>query len=65
MILKEENSKKDEYDAYKYLIFEGDFLKGKRHGFGKVYNNRKLIFEGEYLDGLKNGKEKIIMILDS
>ena len=65
MILKEENSKKDEYDAYKYLIFEGDFLKGKKHGFGKEYNNRKLIFEGEYLDGLKNGKEKIIMILDS
>ena len=37
------------------LIFEGEFLNGKRHGKGKEYDelNDKLIFEGEY----KNGKK--------
>ena len=40
-----------------YLIFEGEYLKGKRNGKGKEYNNDgKLIFEGEYLNGEKNGK---------
>ena len=42
-----------------YLIFEGEYLKGKRNGKGKEYdNNSNLIFEGEYLNGKRNyGKE--------
>ena len=41
------------------LIFEGEYLNGKRNGKGKEYNdNGKLIFEGEYLNGKRNGKGK-------
>ena len=41
-----------EYNDNGILIFEGEFLYGKRHGKGKEYNdNGKLIFEEEYLFG--------------
>jgi len=41
------------------LIFEGEYLNGKRNGIGKGYDyNGKLIFEGEYLNGKINGKGK-------
>ena len=44
------------------LIFEGEYLNGKRNGKGKEYffNNGRsiLIFEGEYLNGKRNGKGK-------
>jgi len=41
------------------LIFEGEYLKGRRNGKGKEYNKKgKLKFEGEYLNGKKNGKGK-------
>ena len=37
------------------LIFEGQYLKGKKNGKCKeYYNNGKLKFEGEYLNGKKN-----------
>ena len=43
------------------LIFEGEYINGKRNGKGKEYNdNGELIFEGEYLNGKKSngiGKE--------
>ena len=50
------NGKVKEYDAYCRLIFEGEYLNGKRwNGKIKEYdNNDNLIFEGEYL----NGKQK-------
>ena len=36
------------------LIFRGNYLNGKRNGYGKEYNEEgKLIFQGEYLDGNK------------
>jgi len=35
------------------LIFEGEYINGKRNGKGKEYENDKLIFEGEYLNGKK------------
>ena len=38
------------------LIFEGEYLNGKRNGKGKEYTNdtdKKIIFEGEYLNGKK------------
>ena len=40
-----------EYNYYnEKLIFEGEYLNGKRNGKGKeYYDNDKLIFEGEYL----------------
>jgi len=42
------------------LIFEREYLKGKRYGKGKEYKkNGELVFEGEYLNGIKwNGKGK-------
>ena len=41
------------------LIFEGEYLNGKRHGKGKeFYENGQIKFEGEYLYGKRNGKGK-------
>jgi antitoxin component YwqK of YwqJK toxin-antitoxin module len=41
------------------LLFEGEYLNGKRNGIGKeFYNNGKIKFEGEYLNGKRNGKGK-------
>jgi len=42
-----------------FLIYEGEYINGKRNGKGKEYNlEGKIIFEGEYLNGKKkwNGK---------
>ena len=47
------NGKVKEYNENK-LIYEGEYLNGKRNGKGKEYDlNDKLIFEGEYLNGKK------------
>ncbi len=45
-----------EYNRNWKLIFEGEYLNGKRSGKGKEYDelNGKLIFEGEYLNGKKD-----------
>ena len=41
------------------LLFEGEYLNGKKNGKGKEYYiNEQLQFEGEYLNGKKNGKGK-------
>ena len=51
------NGKVKEYNYY--LIFEGEYLNGRRNGKGKEYEQemRTLSFEGEYLNGKKwNGK---------
>ena len=43
----------------KILIFEGEFLNGRKNGKGKeYYGNGILKFEGEYLNGERNGKGK-------
>ena len=57
-IIKKENIIK-EYNIYNNkLIFEGEYLNGKRKGKGKEYNKEgQLEFEGEYLNGKRwNGK---------
>jgi len=46
------------YTKYNNLIFEGDYINGKKNGKGKEYDCGKLIFEGEYVSGKKNGKGK-------
>ena len=40
------------------MLFEGEYIQGKRNGKGKeYYDNGKLKFEGEYLNGKNwNGK---------
>ena len=46
------------------LIYEVEYLNGKKNGKGKeYYDNDKLRFEGEYLNGKKMEKEKNIMIM--
>ena len=53
------NGKVKEYNDYNdKLIFEGEYLNGKRNGKGKEYDqDSNLIFEGEYLNGQRwNGK---------
>ena len=42
-----------------YLLFEGEYLNGKRNGKGKEYDDiGKVKYEGEYLNGKRNGKGK-------
>ena len=51
------DGKVKEYSLYNdQLIFEGEYLNGKRNGKGKEYDLAgELIFEGEYLNGKRNG----------
>ena len=44
-----------EYNDNGELLFEGEYLNGKRNGKGKEYywDTGKLIFEGEYLNDKK------------
>ena len=62
-ILSEKNIEKSIESLYilkDKLIFEGEYLNGKRNVKGKEYNkNYELIFDGEYLNGERwNGKGK-------
>ena len=56
--IKDGNGKVKEYNDYGFLIYEGEYLKGKRNGKGKgYYTSGELYFEAEYLYGKKwNGK---------
>ena len=49
---------KEYFEPLDRLMFEGEYLNGKRNGKGKEYINGKLEFEGEYLNGKRNGKGK-------
>ena len=41
-------------------IYEGDYLEGKKTGFGKIYVKKEvLVYEGELLDGKLHGKGKL------
>ena len=65
-IVQEENGKTKEFSLFdNQLLFEGEYLNGKRNGKGKEYllSGRfgyiDMIFEGEYLNGKRNGKGKL------
>ncbi len=62
-IIYETKEKGKEYDRYNdRLIYEGEYLNGKRNGKGKEYDQNYydiLRYEGEYLNGIKNGKGKM------
>ena len=48
-----------EFNSDNILIYEGEFLNGKRNGKGKeYYENGILKYEGEYLNGKRKGKGK-------
>ena len=57
-IIYETKEKGKEYDYEGDLIYEGEFLDGKRHGKGKEYDHYGLRYEGEYLNGKRHGKGK-------
>ena len=59
-IIFESNGKGKEYNNYNNkLIFEGEYIYGKRHGIGKEYDcDGKLLFEGKYLNNKRNGNGK-------
>jgi len=63
-IIYETKDKGKEYMCYNdKLIYEGEYLNGKRNGKGKEYykdknENDYLLYEGEYLNGKRNGKGK-------
>ena len=43
---------KEYYDNDGKLLFEGEYLNGKRNGKGKEYDiNGELLFEGEFING--------------
>ena len=55
------NGKVKEYNDVRILIFEGEYLNGRKHGLVKEYNDISiLIFEGEYSNGGKKWKSKRI-----
>ena len=40
-----------------FIIYEGEYLNGKRDGKGKEYDDTGyIIYEGEFKKGLRNGK---------
>ena len=54
--MKEGKGQIKEYNENGKLIFEGEYLNGKRNGKGKeYYNNGNVAFEGEYLNGKRWG----------
>ena len=58
-----ETKEKEKGKEYKIendlMIYKGEYLKDKRHGKGKEYDNfGYLIYEGEYKNGKRNGKGK-------
>ena len=59
-IIYESEGKAKEYHSRKNtLVFEGEYLNGKKNGKGKEYDvSGKLLFEGEYSNGFRDGKGK-------
>ena len=49
-----------EYNDFGTLIYDGEYLNGKRHGKGKEYYafDGGIQYEGDYLNGKRNGKGK-------
>ena len=57
--IKNGNGKGNEYDYEGKVVFEGEYLNGKKNGKGKEYfNNGLLKFEGEYFEGKRKESEK-------
>ena len=64
IIIGERNGLGKELDYFtNEILFEGEYLNGKRNGKGKEYRNGKLGFEGEYLNGKRHGKGKEIFYI--
>ena len=57
-IYDESKKKGEEYNYEGTLLFKGEFLNGKRNGYGKEYiqNSDHFRYQGEYLNGKRHGK---------
>ena len=52
--MEKKNGKGKEYEEFGTLIYDGEFLNGKRIGKGKEYNNYgQFIYQGQYFNGNK------------
>ena len=61
-IIFESKTRGKEYNKLDHLIYEGEYLNGKRNGKGKEFGNfHEILFEGEYLNGKDLEKEKNII----
>ena len=59
IILENNNKGKEIVLGSHAILYEGEFLNGKRNGQGKLYgDDGKLIYKGEFLNGKFNGKGK-------
>lgn len=45
-------------DSYGYVVYEGEFKDGLRHGKGKAYENNYLAYEGEFRNNVREGTGK-------
>ena len=69
-VIQEENGKAKEINIFDdSLLFEGEYLNGKRNGKGREYllespsfSNSYFIFEGEYLNGKRHGKVNYMIV---
>jgi len=52
----ERNGHIEEYNENDRLTFNGNYLKGKRNGFGSYYFENGCRYEGEYKNDVKHGK---------
>ena len=48
--------KKADFDSN--IDYEGNFVKGKKWGYGKEFDHLKLVYEGEFSDDKRNGNGK-------
>ena len=50
------SGKGKEFNSLHEIIFDGDYLYGKRNGRITEYNNRELIFLGEHFNNKRQGR---------
>lgn len=55
-IMSFKNGKLGNIEFNRSMKYDGDWLDGKMHGFGYLYNGPTPIYEGNWVEGLKHGK---------
>ena len=59
IIYESEGKAKEYLSRNNTLVFEGEYLNGKKNGKGKEYDvSGNILFEGDYLNGFRDGKGK-------
>ena len=55
------NGKGIKYDKNGNIIYEGDFINGRREGNGKMFDEIGNYYIGQFKDNLRNGKGKVFL----